>query len=122
MLLCVLAGSAVSATALEKQDYDMRSTGHLYQLCATAPIDGDFATASYACRGFIAGAVQYHDGISDGKNLKRLICYPEGTTLADGQAAFAAWAEKHKNDTALMNEVAVKGLVKALAEKYPCSN
>jgi hypothetical protein len=34
--------------------------------------------------------------------------------------AFIAWAEKNKDNKELMNQLPVRGLVKALAEKYPC--
>lgn len=117
---CMLSLSVLPAAALEKNDFDFLTTEDLYMLCSADPAHGDFSSASYACRGFIAGAVQYHNGISDAKHLPRLICYPEGTTLKDGQVAFVQWAEKNKNNKELMNEYPVMGLVKALAEKYPC--
>jgi hypothetical protein len=52
--------------------------------------------------------------------MKRLICYPKGATIADGRAAFVSWAQKHAQDKKLMDEIPVIGLVRALAEKYPC--
>ncbi len=118
---CMLAGSVLPAVALEKDDFDFHTTEDLYNLCSVSEGHGDYVASSYACRGFIAGAVQYHDGVSDAKNLKRLICYPASATLADGKAAFLSWGKANKNDAALMKEVPVIGLVKALAEKYPCA-
>ena len=120
LFTCVLAGSVLPAAALEKGDFDFKTTRHLYNLCSVSQDHGDYAAASYACKGFIAGTVQYHDGISDEKNLKRLICYPANTTLADGKTAFVAWAETNVNDADLMGELPVLGLVRALAEAYPC--
>ena len=118
----VLVLTATSALALEKNDYDFLSTQHLYNLCAAPTDHGDFPTAIYACRGFIAGAVQYHNGVSDLKELPRLICYPSGTTLKDGENAFIAWAEANKDNKELMSELPVQGLVRALSEAYPCKN
>jgi hypothetical protein len=77
--------------------------------------------ASFACRGFIEGAVQYHDAVSDRKHLKRLICYPQTATVADGRAAFVAWAQRNLGNRKAMEEVPVIGLVRALADKYPCN-
>ena len=118
---CVLAGSVLPAVALEEKDFHFLTTENLYNLCSVPADHGDYATATYACRGFIAGVVQYHDGVIDSKNFKRLICYPKGTTLADGEAAFVTWAATNKNDKALMSDLPVMGLVRALSKKYPCS-
>ena len=118
---CVLAGSVLPAVALEEKDFDFHTTKNLYNLCSVSADHGDYATATYACRGFIEGAIQYHDGVTHPEHLKRLICYPAGTTLAEGETAFVQWAKTNENDAALMNELPVKGLVRALSEKYPCS-
>lgn len=118
---CVLVVSVLPAAALEKADFDFKTTEHLYNLCSVSMDHGDYSSAFYACSGFIHGTVQYHDGVSDKKNLKRLICYPPQTTLEEGKIAFVAWAEKNKNNADLMAELPVQGLVRALAEKYPCA-
>lgn len=118
---CVLAGSVLPAVALEEKDFDFLTTKNLYNLCSVSADHGDYAPATYACRGFIEGAIQYHDGVTHPDHLKRLICYPADTTLADGEAAFVQWAKANENDAALMNELPVKGLVRALSKKYPCA-
>ncbi len=118
---CILVGSVLPAAALEKEDFNFHTTEDLYSLCSVPQSHGeDYVAASYACRGFLEATVQYHDGVSDRKNLKRLVCYPKGTTLAEGKAAFIAWVEKNKKNTELMNELPVIGLVRSLADKYPC--
>jgi hypothetical protein len=121
MSACVLVLFVLPAAALEKEDFDFLTTKHLYNVCSVTPDNGDYAVAAYACRGFIEGAVQYHDGISSVKNLKRLICYPTGTTLEEGRVAFIAWADSNMSNEVLMNELPVKGLVRALSEAYPCA-
>ena len=110
-----------TAGAVDKMDFDLISTQDLFALCSATPDNPDYIPAIYACRGFIEGAVQYHDAVSDKKNLKRLICYDSGATIKEGKEAFVAWAEKHRDDKKLMEELPVIGLVRALAEKYPCS-
>lgn len=118
---CVLVGSVLPAAALEKTDFNFDTTKHLYNLCSVPKDHGDYSSAFYACNGFIEATVQYHDGVSNEKNLKRLICYPPHTTLEEGKIAFVAWARKNENDAALMGELPVQGLVRALAAKYPCA-
>jgi hypothetical protein len=121
--ICGIGLLAMPAVALEKADYDFLTTKHLYNLCsADIAKHGveDSSTASYACRGFISGAIQYHDGVSGISDLDRLVCYPASTTLEDGRIAFVAWAESNLNDKALMSELPVEGLVRALTAAYPC--
>jgi hypothetical protein len=116
--------AAVLATqpvlAVDNENVRFRTTEDLYQVCSVKPDAPEYIPASFACRGFIAGAVQYHDEVTDRKHLKRLICYPKGTTVANGREAFVAWAEKNAGNKKLMSEVPVVGLVRALAAKYPC--
>jgi hypothetical protein len=109
-----------SVWAADNEDFNYDTTEDLYQVCSSKPDATDYIPASFACRAFIEAAVQYHDEVTDRKRLKRLICYPSTATVADGQAAFVAWAEAHKDDAKLMGEQPVVGLVRALAAKYPC--
>jgi hypothetical protein len=107
-------------TAGQDKDSDFYDVRELYNTCAVAPDSAEYAVATYACLAFIGGAIQYHDAVSDRKHLKRLICYPKGATVTDGRAAFVAWGEKNLANKERMDEIAVVGLVRALAEKYPC--
>lgn len=109
-----------SAISVQNEDIDFDTTEDLFQVCSVEPGAPEYIPASFACRGFIEGAVQYHDAVADRKNLKRLICYPQSATIADGRAVFVAWAKEHVGDKGLMNEMPVVGLVRALAKKYPC--
>ncbi len=126
-VLQTLLGTAVAATlcaqavaAVQDDNLNFNTTEDLFQVCSVAPDAAEYAAASFACRGFIEGAVQYHDAVTDRKKLKRLICYPSTATVTDGRDAFVAWAQKHAGDRKLMDEIPVVGLVRALAEKYPC--
>jgi hypothetical protein len=112
---------AQPAWAVDNDDLRFDNTEDLFQICKVEADQPDYAVASFACRGFIEGAVQYHDAVTDRRNLKPLICYPKGTTVADGRAAFVAWAQKHSSNAKLMGELPVIGLVRALAAAYPCN-
>ena len=110
-----------SAVEVDEDDFNFVTTEDLYSLCSAPPDDPDFVASIYACKGYIAGAVDYHDGISNRKEMKRLICYPKNTTLKEGREAFVAWAREREGDTAIMQEQALIGLINALAAKYPCA-
>jgi hypothetical protein len=112
--------SALPAASREGTSFDLRTTHEFYTLCSAKPDAPEYDSSIAACLGFISGVVQYHDGVNDGKRLPRWICYPEGTTREDGREAFINWAEANRDNKALMDQMPVRGLVKALAEKYPC--
>jgi hypothetical protein len=116
----VVALSVQSAAAVQDEDLNFDTTEDLFQVCSVEPGAAENVPATFACRAFIESAVQYHDEVTGRKNLKRLICYPSSATIEDGRVAFVVWAKKNANDTKLMQEVPVVGLVRALAEKYPC--
>jgi hypothetical protein len=117
LFLILPSGSALGQQAADSEVFKVRD---LYAICAVARGSADFEAATAGCRGFIGGAVQYHDAVSDRKHLKRLICYPQTATVADGRVAFLRWAENNAGNQARMDELAVIGLVRALADAYPC--
>lgn len=114
------ASFTTTATALDNEDFDYRTTDDLYQICSIADDPETIVAPAFACRAFIAATVQYHDAVSDRKKMKRLICYPQTATIADARAAFLDWARRNANNPERMSERPVVGLVRALAEAYPC--
>lgn len=119
--VAMLAGGvSQSVLATSADDFNFETTMDLYRVCAAIPESDDYVPSVFACRGFIEAAVQYHDAVSDRKQLKRLICYPKTATVADGRRAFLAWVEGNKGNSAWMKEQPVVGLVRSLADKYPC--
>lgn len=109
-----------SALAVEDADFRFDTTEQLVRVCSVPATDAEHITATLACKAFIEATVQYHDAVTDRNNLKPLICYPNTATIEDGRTAFLAWAKKKAGDKKLMAEQPVKGLVRALAAKYPC--
>jgi hypothetical protein len=123
LLAALVAGAvfaAPAASALEEKDFGYDSTESLYRVCSTAPDSDMHLVASLACRAFLEATVQYHDAVTAREGLKRLVCYPEGATIEDARATFVAWAQANSGNAALMAEQPVKGVVRALAAKYPC--
>lgn len=115
-VLTLLASVAAPALAVENDDLRFDTTDDLIAVCS-APSN---SAAQLACTGFIEATVQYHDAVSDRKNLKRLACFPEGTSIEDGRVAFLNWAVAKKADKKLMKELPVVGLMRSLAVAYPC--
>ncbi|MGB5737453.1 MAG: Rap1a/Tai family immunity protein [Thiohalocapsa sp.] len=117
-LATLTAGFA--AADVDEADFALRTTENLYDLCSVTSDHPDYAPAIYACRSCLEATVQYHDAVSDGKTLKRLICYPSNANLEDARRAFLAWAEANAGNRKVMAEMPVIGVVRALEDKYPC--
>jgi hypothetical protein len=115
-ILLLTMAVAAPALAVDDEDLGFETTEDLVAVCS-APAA---SAAQFACTAFIEATVQYHDAVSDRKNLKRLICYPSGTSIEDGRVAFLGWAADNSADAKLMGELPVVGLVRALAAAYPC--
>jgi hypothetical protein len=108
------------APAVELSVFHLKTTRDLLDICTTAETDAAHKEALHYCVGFLTGAVGYHNALSQHKDMKRLTCYPDGTTREDGVRAFVAWAQPRRGDSALMNEVPVIGLMRSLNAQWPC--
>lgn len=126
LFMTMLATASLAATmpqkaaAVEEGDFAFDTTEDLYSICSVDAADPTHVAAQTACTAFIEATVQYHDEISDRKRLKRLICYPQGTTIGDGRTAFLDWARQNSGNAERMKEAPVVGLVRALAKAFPC--
>ena len=108
------------AYAADPTALSLKTTLDLYRVCAAAPSDAQAREELDLCEGFLAGAVSYHDAISDRRHLKRLICYPSTATRDQGIQAFITWAGAHQQNQKFMGDPAVYGVVRALAAQWPC--
>lgn len=108
------------ALAVEVSVFHLKTTRDLLDVCAAPESDATRTQAIHYCVGFLAGAVGYHNALSEHKDMKRLTCYPDGTTREDGVRAFVAWARARQDDTKLMNEAPVIGLMRSLNAQWPC--
>ncbi len=115
-------GTAPALAGVTPVDFRLDTTRQLYDVCAAVEGSRYFPATRYVCRGFIEGAVEYHDAVTERKDLKRLVCYPPTATIEDARQAFVHWAEVHIEDGNLMSEAPVVGLMRALAQHYPCAS
>ena len=128
MRMAVLLGVAAIglapglAQAVDSSSLTLRTTQDLYRVCTVPSTDELHQEAINLCEGFLAGAVSYHDAVTDRHHLKRLICYPQDVTRDQGTQAFIAWAGAHQQDQKFMSDPAVYGVVRGLASKWPCKS
>ena len=108
------------ALASDVSHFTLKTTEDLYRVCSTGSDDPLHTEAINFCEGFLVGAVSYHDAVTDRQKLQRLICYPTTVTRDDGVRAFIEWAKSRQTDQKFMNDPPVVGMVRGLANKWPC--
>ena len=109
------------ALAFDMTDFTLKTTEDLYQVCSVPDTDPVRPQALAFCEGFLLGVVSYHDAVVDREHLKPFICYPKTATRDEAIAAFVSWAASRQQNTKYMNDPPVKGAVRGLAHKWPCS-
>ena len=122
-ILAIVVGLALwpsLALAVEVSNFTLKTTRDLLDLCTTPESDPVRKEAIHYCVGFLVGAVGYHNALAEIKDMKRITCYPEGTTREDGVRVFIAWAQARQADSSLMNESPIVGLMRSLSAQWPC--
>ncbi len=109
------------AHAVERVDFDLKTTQDLLDVCTVDGSDSLASEAAYLCVGYFVGAIHYHDSVI-GPEMKPLVCAPEGTTRNDVIHTFVAWGQANAENMELMGEVPVVGAVRAAEEKWPCEH
>jgi Rap1a immunity proteins len=114
----VLASSGASAQQATTRRVP-RTVADLASVCAIPPSAPDYTAATYFCRGFLAGAGQYHAAIHpEGSPNPRIFCLPDPRPrLVDVAASFVAWAQANPQ---YGTEMAVDGLMRFAQQTYPC--
>jgi hypothetical protein len=120
-LLCLVGGllaPALAGAALTEDDFFVKNTQDLVDLCSAPESDPLQDASEHFCHGFISGAWQYHEAMANGPEGKRLVCpvepYP---TRNDIVAGFVTWANANP---AHMAEPPVEALFRYLIQRAPC--
>jgi hypothetical protein len=117
-LLCAaawLVGSAAAARAMTQDQFAVRSTQDLVDLCSTPEGDPLRTAAVHFCEGFAVGALQYYQAADANE---RLVCLPQPLPTRDeGVAKFIAWARANPQ---YMKDKAVDGLFRFLSTTWSC--
>ncbi|MFC7691298.1 Rap1a/Tai family immunity protein [Paeniroseomonas aquatica] len=92
------------------------TTATLAEACASETREAAGAIAVGFCRGFMAGAGQYHREMSTDRPV--IFCLPTPSpSFEAAQASFVAWA---RGNPQLGGEQAVDGMLRWAAAAYPC--
>ena len=106
-----------AARATTTDDFLVRRTEDLIDLCTTPESDPLYTAALNFCHGYVVGAFNYHQELNL-KAKRKLLCMPDPPpTRTEGVREFIAWAKAHPQ---YKNESPVETLVEFLVEKWPC--
>lgn len=104
--------------AVTKDDFVVRNTQDLVDLCSVSQDDPLYAAAIHFCHGFGAGAYQYYLSTVAGPGAKPFVCPPDPPpTRAAVLQEFVNWS---KANPQYNNDPAVDSMFRFLVSKWPC--
>jgi hypothetical protein len=106
------------ANAVTEEDFTVKTTQNLINLCSASADDPHRDKAIHFCHGFVVGAYQYYEAAEAGPQGKRLVCLPNPhPTRNQGIAMFVEWAKAHSQ---YMGDLPVETGFRFMMEKWPC--
>ncbi len=123
LLVCLVAFSVcflwVNVTkAVTKEDFLVKNTKSLLNLCNAKPDDPLFVPAIHFCEGYLVGAFHYYVAANRGPEGKKLVCFPDPPPTRDQTVKmFIEWANAHPEYN---NELPVETEFRFLMQKWPC--
>jgi hypothetical protein len=113
----ILTATSAQA-AVSQDDFLIRTTGNLVNLCAADPTDPLYAPAINFCQAFGAGVFQTQQLYQAASGGKPLYCAPTPPpTRNEAMDGFVAWA---KATRAVTDIVPAAGVLQYLMQTYPC--
>ncbi len=106
------------AGAVTKQDFKVKTTKNLLNLCNAGVDDPLYVAAIHFCEGYLVGAFHYYTAESKGPDGKKLVCLPDPPpTRNQAVKMFLQWAKEHPEYN---NEMPVETEFRFLSDKWPC--
>ena len=121
-LACLLLAAAFVlpglARAVTDEDFEVKTTQNLMNLCTASANDLRQKEAIHFCHGYLVGAYAYHVAENSGPEGKRLVCFPDPPpSRNEAIAMFLEWVKAHPQH---MGEKPVETEFRFLMEKWPC--
>ena len=121
-LICVLLATILAtpgmARAVTAEDFQVRTTKELVDLCTVSPNDPLVKESIHFCHGYLVGAYNYYLAQASGPDSERLVCLPDPSpTRHQAISMFIEWVKAHPQ---YLNERPVETQFRFLVEKWPC--
>ena len=115
-----LACLALQSQAVTQDNFLVRDTKDIIELCSVLPTDPLYVAATHFCQGYVVGAYRYQESFYNGPEFSPLVCPPEPKPSRNQAIAqFIAWAKTHPE---YGKEPAVDTLMRYLVEHWRCKD
>ena len=115
LAMMVVTAQTLGATA---RNPHVHTTRDLIELCAVSPDDPVYPAAMGFCLGYVDAAMDYHAALTAGPKYDAIAC-PKGTTTRE--EVVVVFQEWFKSNEHLKDEAPIQGVMRAVAEEWPCS-
>ena len=113
LILCPLIAQAVTP-----QNFQVRKTEDIVELCTIPADDPLYVAAIHFCHGYLVGAYQYHEAATTGPGHTPMVCPPSPRpSRNEAIGMFINWVKAHPQ---YMNERPVDTLFRFLITEWPC--
>ena len=115
VLLVLIAGLVSNPihAAVTEDDFKVKTTANLVNLCRASPSDPQYREAIHFCHGYLVGAFHYNR-----VEAPDMLCIPKPhPTRNQAIDQFIAWTQKHPE---YRNELPVETEFRFLLETWPC--
>jgi hypothetical protein len=117
-LLLAVSMVPMVAEAVISDNFRVRSTADLVEICSVPASDSMYAAGISFCHGFAVGAYHYYVASISGPEGKPFVCLPDPPpSRTEGMQMFVAWARENPQ---YMGEPPVETLFRWLSAKWPC--
>jgi hypothetical protein len=107
-----------NAGVITEDEFLLRTTGDLVELCKAAPTDSFYTAAINFCHGFSTGVYRVLEEESRAGS-RHVFCLPDPPPHRnDAIAAFVQWADANPDQK---NQLPTDGIATYLTKKYPCA-
>jgi len=113
------ATASTLALAAVPQDQEVITTEDLIELCSVSADDPAYPAAMGFCLGYIDAAMDYHAALTAGPKYDPIACPETAVTREEVVVVLMDWSKR--NTPHLKSEAPVVGVMRASAEKWPCS-
>ena len=119
LILALWMTHPVLAGDLSVEDFEVKTTRDLIDLCSAAPDDPLYPKAIHFCHGYLLGAYHYYAASTAGPNAAPIVCPPENRPSRNETVQkFVEWAEARPQ---YWNELPVETEFRFLTEIWPCT-
>ena len=116
--LAALVFVTAQAASLAPEDFTVRTMADLVKLCGVSERDPLHDAAKGFCLGYLDGAHDYHDALTQGKDYNPIACPGKGVTRERVVKVVLKWAKNNRKMTE--NEAAIQGVMRAVSQEWPC--